>query len=619
MAGMIPQTDIERVRTASPLADVVSERISLSQSGGRFWALCPFHDESSKSFSISANVELYHCFGCGVGGDVFTFLRELDSITFAEAVEKLAARSGIQISYEGESAADRNRRRMRPRVEEVMQCAVDFYASRLRAGSDSAPARAYLLERGYDADVAGRFGLGWAPSGWDATAEHLKSSGFRVDEITESGIAKPGSRGSLVDHLRGRVVFPIFDADGKPIAVAGRILPDAVERDGRKQPKYVNSPETSLYAKSRTLYGLNWAKQNIVERREVVVVEGYTDVIGFHLADATNTVATCGTALGEGHLRLLKRWTTRIVLAFDGDKAGEGAMERIFDIAFELGLDVRVAMLPNGRDPADLASDGPEAVAEALATTRPLLEFKVDRVLASIPNDSVENRSRALSAAAEVIAKHPDPIVRSNMARILARRLHGDVTEDVARRQVESIRARAASGRSAPSTERRAKARSEFDSAPATGPSAPPRPWPVVDEFAIAGLIQAPRVFFGAYPDVSPESFRSAPARQIAAKILAIAAETTTGAVELHLCDFDERQLAIARRLAVWAPPGFPDTDTFVRDGANALLRSHVENKVRELERACQVADMSNDTDTAKALDEQLVAFIRRRQELVET
>ncbi len=641
MSGRIAHQDIDRVRAASDLADIAGERIALSRSGGRFWALCPFHDEKSKSFSISPDAGLYYCFGCNAGGDVFKFVQELDGVTFVDAVEKLAARAGITLTYTGESAADRNRRQMKPRLAEAMKTAVEFYANTLRSDREASLARSYLSGRDIPKDVATHFKLGFAPDEWDALVKHLKSRGFRSDEIESSGLAKRSSRDNLIDHLRGRVIFPIFDAEGNPVAVAGRVLPGgrtSGSDDGSDQgPKYVNSPETTLYHKSRTLYGLNWAKPTIVERGEAVVVEGYTDVIGMHCAGTTNAIATCGTALGDDHLRLLKRWTSRVVLAFDGDAAGARATERIFSSAFELGLDMRVAILPEGTDPADLAKQGPEAVAAVFDNSTPLLEFKVDRELARHAVDSVENEARALDAALSVAAVHPDAMVRSGVARSVARKMR-DVSEDDAVRRVEQLRAAAAGAQSR--TSAAASGRRGGDGAHAAPDSveAPAAPINIaeIEEHALAMLLQYPRDFlaFDSEQPVSAEWF-SQPVRPLAERLIACARSSQDGRIDVAaLVDpgsqdtasetgtspsaaLSAGEVALVRRLAVWRPPGIDEKERhFAYQTAQRLFVRYLDTRIRILDGKCAEAERGADTEHVKTLNAELVAFIQRRQAL---
>ena len=603
MPGRIPEEDLERVRAASDIVEVASERLTLKRNGRRYVALCPFHNEKTPSFSINPETGLYHCFGCGVSGNVFQFLMGVEDVGFVDAVERLARRAGIEIAFLDEAPADRRRRQLRPRIEAVLARARDFFTDRLLRAEDAGGARGYLRSRGYDRDVAVRFGVGWAPAARDALVAHLRSAGFREEEIAEAGVALRDGGGGLHDQLRGRVVFTISDPQGQPIGFGGR----ALEAAG---PKYLNTPETMLYHKSSVLYGMNWAKADVVARDEVVVVEGYTDVIGFHLAGATNTVATCGTALGDQHLRLLKRFTPHVVLAFDGDTAGEAATEKVFEATSRLGLDVRVALLPRGTDPAELAAEGSAAVEHLLARTVPLLEFKVDHAVAGIAMDSAEGERRALDAGAAAVAAHPDSLARRNAARGLARRLR-DVTEDVAIERVEALRR----GEAPPATAR-------------PGSDSPVRV-PRVEAAALCALLQRPATTLGGVPDLSPEWFTGASARSLAAvgapAARARAGDAVPGAagddrpLDVGSLGVPAEALSLAGRLAVIEPPGFDALEDFAREAATALQRVWVARRIRELHHALQVAESAGDVDTVQTCDDELVAFIDLKQSMGES
>ncbi|MCE7883128.1 MAG: DNA primase [Actinobacteria bacterium ATB1] len=596
MGGRIPDSEVEAVRSASDLVTIASERMSLKRAGRSFKGLCPFHDEKTPSFSVNPEAGRYYCFGCGAGGDVFEFVRELDGLTFVEAVEALARRAGITLTFADESPDERRRREERPRLASLMNDAVEWFHSQLRSGPEAAPARKLLAARGYGKDVASRFSLGYAPGGWDATTKAMKAKGYLGRELADAGLTMTSSRGEPVGLFRNRVVFPIFDSQGQAVAFAGRRL---VEGDG---PKYINSPETILYRKSRLLYGLNWARPMIVAEDTALVVEGYTDVIGFHLAGATNAVATCGTALGEEHLRLLKRYAGSVVLAFDGDAAGAAATERTFGIAAEIGLDVRVAILPEGKDPADVAADGAEAVRALLESPRPLLEFKVDREMDRARLDSSEGEARAVQVAAAAIAQHPDPLVRHAAVRRTVRRMR-DVTEDQLARAVDAAR--------------RGTAQPVPLRAGAPGPSSQDRRLPRVEEQALASLVQMPGAFLGACPGFSPDWFENAAARAIATEVVRGVPTLDSGrAFDITCLDVGEPAASLARRVAVLDPPGVEDRVIHAKETAAALERRWVDRRVRDLQVRLESAESSGAWEDVKALDVELVAFIDRRQAL---
>jgi len=397
----IVDEDIVKVRAASDIVGVISGHTQLKRVGTRWSGLCPFHTEKSPSFSVNSAEGLYYCFGCRVSGDVITFVREMEHTDFVGAVEWLAAKAGIVLRYtDRDEGAARSKTRQ---LQELLERAVDWYHDRLKASPDAAAARRYLRSRGFDAGLVNEFRIGWAPDNWDELSRSLKAS--RLD-LVDSGLAFVNKRDRLQDFFRARVLFPIFDVSGKPVAFGGRKLPDT---DG---PKYQNSRENVLYNKSRTLYALNWAKADIVTQGEAVVCEGYTDVVGFHRAGIPRAVATCGTALTEDHLRTLSKFTKRIVLAYDADEAGQAAAERVYEWERRLELEVAVMSLPTGTDPDELARSAPEQLVAAVAEAKPFLGFRVDRVLRAADVSTPEGRARAAGRALDVIAEHPDPLVR---------------------------------------------------------------------------------------------------------------------------------------------------------------------------------------------------------------
>jgi DNA primase len=411
----IVDEDVARVRAATDFVQVASEHLALKRVGQRWVGLCPFHAEKTASFSVNAELGLYHCFGCQAKGDVITFVREVEHLDFVEAVERLAAKAGIELRYD-EAREGRDRQR-RSHLLEAMERAVEWYHQRLLTGDDAAPARAYLRSRAYDGGVVRAFRLGWAPSDWDCLARALR---LPDDVLRDTGLGIVNRRGRQQDNFRGRVMFPIFDAAGKAVAFGGRALPGA---DG---PKYKNSPETPIYSKSRTLYGLNWAKGEVVSSGEVVVCEGYTDVIGMAGAGIGRAVATCGTALADEHFRMLKNFARRIVLAYDADAAGQAAAERFYEWERRYEVDVAVAALPPGSDPGDLARKDPDSLRAAVDGAQPFLRFRLERVLGSANLRAPEGRARAAEAALAVIREHPSELVRDQYLMEVADRCRMD-------------------------------------------------------------------------------------------------------------------------------------------------------------------------------------------------
>jgi DNA primase len=412
----IADDDIERVRSQTDIVAVVSEHVGLRKQGARWVGLCPFHAEKSPSFSVNAELGFYYCFGCHAKGDVITFVREVQHLDFVGAVESLAGRAGITLHYD--STNESEGRKKRKELVEAVNAAVEWYHQRLLTSDDGAKARGYLRSRGYDGDVVRTYKLGWAPDDWDALCRSAK---LPPQLLRDSGLAFVNKRNRLQDAFRARVLFPIFDARGDAVAIGGRILPGSTD-----PAKYKNSPSTSIYDKSETLYGLNWAKGPIVEHAEVVVCEGYTDVIGMAQAGVTWAVATCGTALTDRHFAILKNFSRRIVLAFDADAAGQGAAERFYEWERKHDIDVYVAALPPGSDPGDLARTDPGALRAAVTDAQPFLAFRLRRLLAAANLTTVEGRARAAEQAMAMVGEHPNPLVRDQYVMEIADRTRVD-------------------------------------------------------------------------------------------------------------------------------------------------------------------------------------------------
>ncbi len=444
--------DVARVREATDIVQLISTTVALRKAGRRWQGLCPFHTEKTPSFSVNAEEGLYYCFGCRASGDAITFVRETEGLDFAASVELLATRAGITLRYDSKGEAAQSGRRKK--LTEVVATAVEWYHERLLRHPDAGAARGYLRSRGMDGGEVRAFKVGWAPDAWDALSRALLEKA-PPEVLTDAGLAYRNKRGGLTDNFRGRVLFPVFDVRGDPVGFGGRILPGD---GGPAGPKYKNTPESTLYAKSRLLYGLNWAKEAIVRAGEVVVCEGYTDVIGLHAAELPQAVATCGTALTEDHVKTMRRFTDRIVLAFDADAAGSAAAERIYQWESTHHLDVYVADLPPGSDPDDLARSAPEDLRSRVSGAKPFLAYRIDRALAKGNMATAEGRVRAADAALAVVDEHPSAIVRDQYLMEVADRCH--LPSDRLRDAVGELRA------ARPGERRRASTTSR-DAAPA--------------------------------------------------------------------------------------------------------------------------------------------------------
>ena len=434
MPGRIRQADVDEVKARTNIADIIGERVALKSAGvGALKGLCPFHDERSPSFNVRPQAGFYHCFGCGESGDVYSFLRNLDHLSFTEAVERLAARIGLTLHYEDGGAAPETSGRAR--LYAANAAAAEYFRGQL-ASPEADIARRFLGERGFDAGAAAHFGVGYAPKGWSNMLDALSAQRFSRDELIAAGLVSQGQRG-VYDRFRGRVVWPIRDVTGQVLGFGARRL---FEDDNG--PKYLNTPETTIYKKAQVLYGLDLAKREVSRQHRVVVVEGYTDVMACHLAGVTTAIATCGTAFGGDHISVLRRVmgddsaAGEVVFTFDPDAAGQKAALRAFADAKRFNAQTYVAVGPEGLDPCDLRlTRGDGAVRSLLDTKTPMVEFVLDQRMKGFGLSTVEGRVGALRAAAPVVADLRDPLLQPEYVRVLARRLGMD-TEDV-RREVE--------------------------------------------------------------------------------------------------------------------------------------------------------------------------------------
>jgi DNA primase len=417
----IVDEDIERLRSTVSIVDTVQQYVALKRVGRNWVGLCPFHAEKSGSFNVTEERGRYKCFGCDKGGDVFTFVQEIEHLDFPGAVEHIAAKAGIQLNYTTSGQSEERSRRKK--LTAAMNDAVEWYHQRLLEAPDARPARDYLRRRGLSGEIARQFKLGWAPDDWDQLSRQL---GAPADVMQDVGLSFRNRRNKMQDSFRGRVMFPIFSESGEALAFGGRILP------GSEDPaKYKNSSETPIYVKSKTLYGLNWAKADVAKKDQVIVCEGYTDVIGFHRAGVPRAVATCGTALTEEHVRLLKRYASKVVLSFDADAAGQGAAERFYEWEEKHKVEVLVARLPDGKDPGDLASSQPEALVAAVEKPVPFLKFRLDRTMRGRQKDSPEHRVRLAEDAMAVVNEHPNKSIRMLYAGEVAAELSMPVNDMV--------------------------------------------------------------------------------------------------------------------------------------------------------------------------------------------
>ncbi|MGH7541626.1 MAG: DNA primase, partial [Gemmatimonadota bacterium] len=415
----IRQEDIESVKERTDMVALVSQHLALKRTGhDSMSGLCPFHQEKTASFSVSPSKGVFYCFGCGKGGDAITFLRELESLSYVEAIERLAQQAGVTLRYEGDSAAERRAAARRNALFQANEEAAALYARMLIEGREASDARAYVRERGVSPESLEAFGIGYAPGYPDFLLRRL-SKDFGPEVLVDAGLATKGEDGVVRDRFRGRLTFPVQDLQGRYLGFGARILPS--DARAGEQAKYLNTAETSIYRKGEILYNLHRARQPVARSGGVFVVEGYTDVIGLAQAGIDNAVATCGTALGEGHFKLLSRFAQRAVLAFDSDEAGARAAERAFAFQEQYPVQAVVMIMPEGLDPAEfVAKHGADAVREAARSARPLVEYMVRRTVDRHDLSNVEGQSAAVAAALPILQGLQDPVRRSEYGHLLA-------------------------------------------------------------------------------------------------------------------------------------------------------------------------------------------------------
>ncbi|RJK97019.1 DNA primase [Vallicoccus soli] len=565
MAGRIRDEDVALVKERADLAQVVGDRLTLrSAGGGSLKGLCPFHDEKTPSFNVRPDRGVWHCFGCGEGGDVISFVRKVDHLDFTEAVERLADRFGVRLRYDDDgpaSGAPVRRTGVRTRLTQAHAAAAEFYQAQLATLPDAVAGRRFLAERGFTQDDARHFGVGYSPRTWDALVQHLRSKGFRDEEIVEGGLGRRRNDGSgVIDRFVGRLMWPIRDRSGDVVGFGARRLHD----DDRIEAKYLNTSETPVFKKSQVLYGVDLAKRSIPQRMQAVVVEGYTDVMACHLAGVTTAVATCGTAFGDEHVKILRQLLMdqdelrgEVVFTFDGDAAGQKAALKAFDTDQRFVTQTFVAVEPSGMDPCELRQHaGDEAVRELVARRVPLFEFALRSTVGRYDLGTAEGRVSALRAAAPVLGRIRDRSLRPEYVRTVAGWLGLEV-EAVAG---AVRRAAGEGGREEVAGARRAPARPEVP-ARAGGPARPDPGDPVlfVEREALKLALQAPRLAGEGY-DLLEASCFTAPA-YAAVHAAVVGAGGCAGAQEgpawpARVSDAaaDDGVRALATELAVEAP-----------------------------------------------------------------
>ncbi|QYM62940.1 DNA primase [Microbacterium sp. Se5.02b] len=616
----ILQADVDEVKARTNIADIIGERVALKSAGvGSLKGLCPFHDEKSPSFHVRQQVGYYHCFGCGESGDVYSFLREMDHVSFTEAVERLAGRIGYTLHYEdGGSAPETSGR---SRLYAANTAAAEFFRAQLLT-ADAEAGRRFLGERGFDAGAAAHFGVGFAPRGWDGMLKALSAQGFTREELSTAGLVSTGQRG-VYDRFRGRLVWPIRDVSGQTIGFGARKL-----FDDDNGPKYLNTPETPIYKKAQVLYGLDLAKRDIArgDPRRVVVVEGYTDVMACHLAGLTTAIATCGTAFGTEHIKVLRRVmgddnaSGEVVFTFDGDEAGQKAALRAFTEDDRFNAQTFVAVAPDGLDPCDLRLQrGDAAVRRLMDTKQPMFEFAIDRKLGGFDLSTVEGRVGALRAAAPIVAEIRDQLLRPGYERVLARRLGMDPTE--VRSEVE----RAARGGSTPLHTRREVPQVDPTTgasgiAPVTLASLPRSPDMAVERDALMGALQYGHQVDQALLDRALGApFRTTGLEAVREAVAGAPDRTRAGWVTEAVNSVREPYRSLAGELLMTPFPARDEERAVatVADLARRLVLRQLENEKQELLGAVQ--RVPADSDGGRALRMRLRDIDAERQRLAES
>ncbi|MFG2605610.1 DNA primase [Streptomyces sp. NPDC048514] len=591
MAGRINDEDVKAVRDAVPIDAVVSEYLQLRNAGGgNLKGLCPFHDEKSPSFQVSPSKGLFHCFGCQEGGDTITFVMKVDHLSFSEAVERLAAQAGITLRYEEGGYNPAHQRGERIRLVEAHKIAAQWYAEQLATAPEAETGRIFLAERGFDQAAAVHFGVGYSPQGWDHLTRYLRGKGFTDKELILSGLSQDGRRGPI-DRFRGRLMWPIRDIGGEVVGFGARKLYEA-----DNGPKYLNTPDTAIYRKSQVLYGIDLAKKEIAKSSRAVVVEGYTDVMACHLAGVTTAIATCGTAFGGEHIKILRRLlmdngSARVIFTFDGDAAGQKAALRAFEDDQKFAAETYIAIAPDGMDPCELRlAKGDEAVADLAEPRTPLFEFALRQIVLRYDLDTPAGRAAALDEAAPIVARIKNSGAQHEVAVELAGMLGILDTQFVVRRVAQLARwARERGGKGPAPT---GAQRYESAARPATGGPALQLRNPVyaTERELLKLALQRPELVSPAFDAYGVDEFTAAPYAAVRQAILdAGGAERGVQDAQEYLVRVreaapDDAVRAMVTELAVEAIMRRTVDENYAGEQLVTVRRRAVERRVREIQ-----------------------------------
>lgn len=639
--GRIPDSDVEAIRERAPIEEIVGEYVQLKPAGhDSMKGLSPFKDEKTPSFHVRPARGYFHCFSTGKGGDVFTFLMEMEQLTFPEAVEAVADQIGYRINYQGGSTGARDvKPGTRARLLAANQAAHEFYREQLET-KQAETARTFLLDRGFSRDHIYLFECGYAPDGWDTLTKHLLRKGFGVEELQQAGLTSQGKRGPI-DKFRRRLLWPIKDAAGNVIGFGARKL-----FDDDPMGKYMNTQDTLLYHKSKVLFGLDLAKRHIAEGHQAVIVEGYTDVMAMHAAGVKTAVASCGTAFGNDHLQTIRRlmlddnfFRGELIYTFDGDEAGQKAAMRAFEGDQQFTGQSFVAVAPDGMDPCDLRlARGDGAVRELVARRVPMLEFVLESILADFPLDSAEGRIQALRRTVPLIADVADPVLRTEYARRLAGWVGWANPDEVVaqvRAEVKRVKQGKKSARVRASNAR-ATAGANTDGAHAGGANvagAPqlvaPHPddpvlWPQREALKVA--LQYPDKAGSYFDGINPDAFTNDAYRQVrdaitaAGGTAAAGAGTTAAATWLAAVAGEMRDLAgrnFVSQLAV-EPIHADQIDIYADSVLSRLQETRVGDQIAQLKAQLQRMRPTDDEEAYNALFSDLLALEQARRDLNE-
>jgi DNA primase len=615
VAGRIRNSDIAEVRERNRIDEVIGDYVALRRAGaGSLKGLCPFHDEKTPSFNVRPAHGTFHCFGCAEGGSVVDFLMKIEHLGFVEAVERLADRVGIRLTYEGGGSSVQRDRGTRSRLVEANKLAAEFYAEQLRS-AEARPARDFLAERGFDQAATVDFGCGFAPASWDSLTKHLLGRGFELAELYQAQLAKEGQRGPI-DRFHRRLLWPIRDLGGDVVGFGARRLFD----DDRIEAKYLNTSESPVYRKSQVLFGIDKAKREIARRHQVVVVEGYTDVMAMHLSGVPTAVASCGTAFGTEHISVLRRllmdddaFRGEVIFTFDGDEAGQQAALKAFDDEQRFAAQTFIAVAPDGKDPCELRqSHGDAAVRDLVARRQPLFTFAVRTLLGEHDLDTAEGRVEALRRTVPLVARIRDHALRDEYARQLAGWVGWEDVGSVLRRVRETSGAPAvARNRRRPTTDE------ATDEAAGQGPVLPPRRDPRLDaqRNVLKAALQLPALAGPVYDALPEEAFGHPAYRALHAAVRA-AGGTATGlsgpawieAVRAHCVH--PTLVTLLSELSVETLPTRDETDVRYVNGVLAGLQAElVGRQVADLKSRLQRLSPSEDADEFHHLFGDLVAL----------